>query len=53
MTQAGSTGTNQSLVDGDTMGVALGASASLHLEDNTTDAALIGSALGMITLTQC
>jgi hypothetical protein len=47
-------GTNQSLEDGDAMGVALGASASLHLGDNTTDAALDAaltpSALGMITL---
>lgn len=49
-TQAGSTGTNQSLVDGGTTGVALGTSPSLCLGDNTIDAAVTVSAPGMIAL---
>ena len=50
-THATSTGgTNQSLGDGDTLGFALGASPNLNLGNNTTDAALTASALGMTTL---
>jgi hypothetical protein len=48
---ASSSGTNQSLGDGNVMGIALGASASLHLGDNTTEAATAPQA-GMITLAQ-